>query len=234
MSKTSPERAVDAVLLDAGGVLLLPHHQVLVEHALGDLGLVPDPDELDRAHYEGAHTLSVWPEDEEEIFASFNRAYLAHIGADVTDDNVAALGQAFQRFDMWTRPAPGVAEGLAALRATGVKLAVVSNADGQVEQVLRDAGVLQIGDGPGTQVDAVIDSTVVGVAKPDPRIFRIALERVGVAPERAMHVGDIVGADVVGARSAGVRPIHFDPHDLCRADDHEHATSLLEVAALIN
>lgn len=222
--------SIDAVLLDAGGVLVLPHHELLVEHALGDIGVVPRPDELDRAHYEGGHTLAVWPDDEEAIYAQWNRGYLAAIGARITDENVAALRAAFQRFDMWTRPAPGVSEGLQAIRATGVKMAIVSNADGTVEQVLADIGVCQVGDGNGVPVDAVIDSTVVGVAKPDPRIFHIALDRLGVPSERALHVGDIIGADVVGARAAGVLPVHFDPYGLCAAGDHEHAASLLDVA----
>lgn len=227
------ETGIDAVLIDAGGVLLLPHHELLIEHALGPIGVVPDPTELDRAHYEGGHTLSVWPEDEEALFAQWNRAYLESIGAEVTDGNVAALSAAFRRLDMWTRPAPGAPEGLAALRRAGVKMAVVSNADGHVERVLREVGLCQVGDGRGTAVDAVIDSTVVGVAKPDPRIFRIALDRLGVEPERAVHVGDIVGADVAGARAAGVRPLHFDPLALCRADDHEHVASLTDVAQLV-
>lgn len=225
---------IDAVLLDAGGVLVLPHHELLIEHALGPIGVIPDVEELDRAHYEGAHTLYVWPDDEESIFAEWNRGYLESIGADVTDENVAALRAAFSRVDMWTRPAPGALEGLRALHAAGVKMAVVSNADGHVERVLRDIGICQVGDGPGVPVDAVIDSTVVGVAKPDPRIFRIALDRIGVEPDRALHVGDIVGADVAGARAAGVRPLHFDPLRLCPAVDHEHATSLLDVAALVS
>jgi len=225
---------IDAVLLDAGGVLVLPHHEVLIEHALGMMELVPDPEELDRAHYEGAHTLSVWPSDEESIYARWNRGYLEAIGAEVTDENLVALRTAFRRLDMWTRPAPGVAEGLTALRATGVKMAVVSNADGHVERVLREIGVCQVGDGAGVEVDAVIDSTVVGVAKPDPRIFKIALERLGVDPRRAVHVGDIVGADVVGAQSAGIRPLHFDPHHLCHADDHEHVSTILDVANLVS
>ena len=229
-----PFAVVDAVLLDAGGVLVLPRHELLIEHALGMMDVVPDAEALDRAHYEGAHTLSVWPSDEESIYARWNRGYLESIGAEVTDENLVALRSAFRRLDMWTRPAPGVSEGLSALRALGVKMAVVSNADGHVERILREIGVCQVGPGDGVEVDAVIDSTLVGFAKPDPRIFKIALERLGVDPGGAVHVGDIVGADVVGAQSAGIRPLHFDPHRFCQAVDHEHVATLLEVADLLS
>jgi len=224
---------IDAVLLDAGGVLVLPHHEVLVEHALGPIGVVPDVEELDRAHYHGARELEVWPEDEVAIFSRFNRAYLERIGADPSEANVAALNAAFQRFDMWTRPAPGAREGLAAIAATGVKMAIVSNADGQVEQILAELELCQVGPGRGVEIHAVIDSHVVGVAKPDARIFHIALERIDVAAAQAVHVGDIVGADVAGATSAGANALHFDPLHLCESADHHHAATLVEVAEVV-
>jgi putative hydrolase of the HAD superfamily len=74
---------------------------------------------------------------------------------------------------------------------------------------------------------------VVGVAKPDPAIFAIALEACGVAPERALHIGDTVGADVDGALAAGVHPIHLDPYAFCRDDSHHHAPDLATVAELL-
>ena len=79
---------------------------------------------------------------------------------------------------------PGSVEALRDLKALGVKLAVVSNADGSVEQQLRDDGIGQVGPGDGVELDAVLDSAVVGVAKPDPRIFELALERIGVPAAR--------------------------------------------------
>jgi putative hydrolase of the HAD superfamily len=79
----------------------------------------------------------------------------------------------------------------------------------------------------------VIDSAAVGVAKPDPAIFRIALEATGVAPERVLHIGDTVGADVDGALAAGIRPLHLDPYGFCRDDSHPHIPDLLTVAVLL-
>jgi putative hydrolase of the HAD superfamily len=79
----------------------------------------------------------------------------------------------------------------------------------------------------------VIDSAVVGVAKPDPAIFRIALEATGVPPERTLHIGDTVGADVDGALAAGVRPVHLDPYGFCHDDTHPHVPDLATVAAAL-
>lgn len=105
---------------------------------------------------------------------------------------------------IWTQPFPGAAEALEALHAAGLRLAVVSNADGRVGRVLADAGLTR-------RIAAVIDSGLVGMEKPDPRPFRLALEALGVAPEEAVHVGDLPSIDGLGAQAAGVAFILVDP-----------------------
>ncbi|HEX3667973.1 MAG TPA: HAD-IA family hydrolase, partial [Acidimicrobiia bacterium] len=82
-------------------------------------------------------------------------------------------------------------------------------------------------------VEAIFDSTVVGVAKPDPRIFELALEALAVPATRAIHVGDTPGADVDGARAAGVRPVLVDPYYFHSDLDVERVTSLLDVVELV-
>jgi putative hydrolase of the HAD superfamily len=91
---------------------------------------------------------------------------------------------------------------------------VVSNAGGQIEEVLAGLGVCQVGPGAGVEVAVVVDSTVVGVEKPDPRIFDFALDVIDVPRERVLYVGDTVRNDVLGARAAGLHPLHLDPYDL--------------------
>ncbi|MCU0253481.1 MAG: HAD-IA family hydrolase, partial [Acidobacteria bacterium] len=88
--------------------------------------------------------------------------------------------------------------------AAGRRLAVVSNAEGQVEQDLAAAGF-------GRYLETVVDSHLVGVAKPHPRIFAIALERLGVGAEQALYVGDVPAYDVAGARAAGMPAVLLDP-----------------------
>jgi putative hydrolase of the HAD superfamily len=74
----------------------------------------------------------------------------------------------------------------------------------------------------------VIDSHLVGIEKPDPRIFKLALDAIDVAPERSLYVGDTVRFDVKGALAAGLRPVHVDPYDLCDGP-HSHIGSLAEL-----
>jgi putative hydrolase of the HAD superfamily len=75
-------------------------------------------------------------------------------------------------------------------------------------------------------VAEVVDSGRVGSEKPDARIFRVALERAGIEPTDVVHVGDMVSTDVVGARAAGIVPIHLDPHRRCRSPGHRHIRAL--------
>jgi putative hydrolase of the HAD superfamily len=79
--------------------------------------------------------------------------------------------------------------------------------------------------------DVILDSQVEGVEKPDPRLFRLALERLGEPAEAALHVGDFYNVDVVGARAAGIRPILVDEAGLYPEADCPRVQSLAELAA---
>lgn len=61
-------------------------------------------------------------------------------------------------------------------------------------------------------VDALVVSEAVGISKPDPRIFQVALDRLDAAAGEAVMVGDSWAADVLGARAAGIRPVWFNRH----------------------
>jgi putative hydrolase of the HAD superfamily len=151
----------------------------------------------------------------------------------VLDDAVEHLLNEFATGAVWSRVIPGSVEALRALAGLGVRLAIVSNADGNAEERLKEQGICQVGPGPGVEVDTVLDSEIVGVAKPDPRIFEMALERLGVPADRAIHVGDTPAADVDGARSAGVRPVLLDPYDLHDHLDVERVPAMADVVDLV-
>jgi HAD superfamily hydrolase (TIGR01509 family) len=91
---------------------------------------------------------------------------------------------------------------------------------GAVEFVRRLAGRARIAFlGIEPIVDALVTAEEVGVMKPDPRVFRTALERVGASPSESAMVGDMWSYDVLGARRAGVRPVWFNRFGLPRPDD---------------
>jgi putative hydrolase of the HAD superfamily len=169
-------------------------------------------------------------------------ARVAGVREDLIEEAIDAIHAVYQDLPWVT--ADGSASCLTSLVAAGKRTGVVSNANGKMEMMLRDLAVCAVAsarlaapgagrqfeeDGTMARVECVIDSTVVGVEKPDPRIFHIALEHLGLDPARCAFVGDTVVFDVNGARAAGLRPFHLDPYDLCPDDDHEHVHELAEL-----
>ena len=105
----------------------------------------------------------------------------------------------------WSLVPPGLGAAVAGLRARGVRVAIVSNSEGQLESLFERLGLTDA-------FDLVVDSGVLGVAKPDPRIFEHTLAHFGVAPQRALHLGDSIATDVEGAEAAGIRVALIDPY----------------------
>jgi putative hydrolase of the HAD superfamily len=129
--------------------------------------------------------------------------------AGLAEDKVPALLDAAWRVhevkNLWCKVPEGMGPALDAIRDLGVKVAIISNSEGMLDRLFADLGVLG-------HFDLVVDSGKVGFEKPDPRIFRIALDRFGVPPERALHLGDIFATDILGARAAGIRHALIDPY----------------------
>ena len=102
---------------------------------------------------------------------------------------------------------PHVRETLAALREEGVSVGMVSNSGRTWGHYLRR---VQDSLGIGKFFDVRVFSDEVGVRKPDPAIFRTALEKLGLSAYRVVHVGDDIDADIAGARASGMRAIWFN------------------------
>jgi putative hydrolase of the HAD superfamily len=99
---------------------------------------------------------------------------------------------------------PSVLGLLAAMRAAGLRLAVVSNWDVSLGEVLAELGVAEL-------LDAVVTSAEAGAAKPDPAVFLLALERLGLGPGEVVQVGDSPELDLAGAAAAGIEAILIEP-----------------------
>jgi putative hydrolase of the HAD superfamily len=127
---------------------------------------------------------------------------------------------------LWAGMPEGTAEALDALGVAGYRLGVVSNSDGRVEEALVAAGIRD-------RFELVLDSQCVGVEKPDPRIFELALERLAGGAGEALYVGDIYEVDVVGARRANMEVILLDPLGLHTGREVRTARSVAEVAKMI-
>jgi putative hydrolase of the HAD superfamily len=224
-----PAERVTAVLLDAGGVLLLPD-PVEMRRGFEPFGIAPDDESCWRAHYASMRALDQigwadWPTVDREL------AREAGVPADHIDAAVLVIESLYQRMPFV--PAPGALDGLRSLERAGYALAIVSNATGTMEQQLAEHRICAVGGGDAVDVAIVVDSHAVGVEKPDPRIFTFALDALGVAAESCVFVGDTVALDVRGAEAAGIAPLHLDPYGFCPDTDHDHVRSLFEVADLL-
>lgn len=227
-----------AVLLDVGGVFLLPsrHH---IRRALAQVNhVVADDSTIDRAHYVAVRS---FPMDTEPgrflgpAWQAYLRAYAGALGIpeQSMDEAVEHLRNEFTTSALWSQEIEGARDGLASLVETGVVVGVVSNSDGTIERRLRSQEILQQGPGGGVEVAFVVDSGDVGVEKPDPRIFEHALELLWLVADETWYVGDTPAFDLVGARRAGLKPILIDPFGVNGDYGVVTARSLGEVAAMI-
>jgi putative hydrolase of the HAD superfamily len=210
---------VQAVLLDAGGVVVLPRRE-LVADALARAGIHIEPSAVPEAHYRAVRALDRRPELSRGR-DPYPRALCSALG--VSEEHVATATRelaatAAGEQVLWSEQTQEAFGAIAALRDAGLGVAIVTNSDGHAAENLQRAGL--------DPRIPVVDSALVGVAKPDPRIFAHALERLRVPAATALHVGDTLTSDVAGARAAGIEPLHFDPTRRCRTRDHRHVRSL--------
>jgi putative hydrolase of the HAD superfamily len=216
------------VFLDAGGVLLFPNWtRVVAALARHDVHVTADA--LSRAEPRARKQL----DDQRTIGTTtdasrgwlFFDLILEHAGIPQSPKTSAALVELHayhQANNLWELVPDGVRPALLALREHGLTLVVVSNANGTLRAHMDRIGL-------SADVDIVIDSQDEGVEKPDPRLFRIALDRARAQPESTIHVGDLYQVDVVGARAAGLRAVLLDETNLRPDADCDRVASLAEL-----
>ncbi|MGE5224379.1 MAG: HAD family hydrolase [Omnitrophica WOR_2 bacterium] len=208
-------RAFDAVLFDLGSTLIyfsekweaVTHqfHQELIR-SLKDAGFLVDPEPF--LHDFDTRQESYYNERDTE-FIEYTTAYilkslLADYGYTKVPDQVIqqalkamyAVSQAYWKIEEETIST------LETLRNAGYRMAIVSNAgdDADVQSLIDNTGIRPY-------FDVVVTSASQGIRKPNPRIFRTALDKLGVMPEKAVMVGDTLGADILGAHNAGMPAI---------------------------
>lgn len=225
--------SIETLFLDAGGVLLFPNwnrvSEIFTRH-----GLPVSAAALRRA--EPAIKFAI--DDATRVAATsdaqrggeyFERV-LNDAGVPRSTARQTALDEIYAyhtEHNIWEDVPVDVRPALDRLRALGITLAVVSNANGVVAKPFARAGL-------AGYFDAICDSHVEGVEKPDPRFFEIVLERTRSRAETTLHVGDLYHVDVVGARRAGLQAMLLDPHDLYRDFDVERVQSLAELARILH
>jgi putative hydrolase of the HAD superfamily len=234
-------RRYDAVLFDAGETLLRPEPSFpelivrllrkrgievdhdepgWIERALGTVFRAMDDLVVNREHFSTSaeRSRAFWT----EIYARL----LIELGVDDVDGAHATF-----LYDEFSKPEhyalfPDALPALRELAATGYVLGIVSNFEAWLMTLLERLGVLPL-------MSVVVVSGTEGIEKPDVEIFRRALERVGVAAERAVYVGDNPRIDVEPAVALGMGAVLVDRRGVHAGFEGTKVRSLEQVPAVI-
>lgn len=217
-----------AILFDAGNTLLFLDHARLARAVGEAIGFDLTEEVLDAQAGPAASKLERGDTTDRERATVYLETLFQLAG--VPPERMSQVRDTLLRLHLerhlWSGMHPGTPGALDRLRAAGIRLGVVSNSDGRVEEALRAAGIFEA-------FEVIVDSQLVGFEKPDPRIFRAALDRMDVAPQDALYVGDIYEVDVVGARRAGIDVMLLDPLGNHANRDVRAVRSIAEVADVV-
>ncbi|MCS7207533.1 MAG: HAD-IA family hydrolase [Dehalococcoidia bacterium] len=214
-----------------------PPREEVQAHAAATVGLQVSPEGIARGYAQADAYLTRenarWPlrlrppEEVDKFWAEYERLILAGAGVQVDAETALKVWRAVRALPYDLALFPDVLPGLRLLRERGLVLGVLSN-------INRDGPALLNGLGLAGAVDFLVTSREVGVEKPHPRIFQEALRRAGVQPHEALHVGDQVESDVVGAQGVGIHPVLMDRYGhLVAPEGVPVVRSVAEVAELL-
>ncbi len=209
----SPARPpVRAVLFDAGNTLLRMNYGIIADH-LRTRGRAASPAEVEDAELRARvrldpHLAPGASSTESTVTHGRYLRYLLENLAITDEAEIDAIARWRRGYNLpvglWNRADPEALAAIRRVRAAGLVAGVISNSNGSVRSILEETGL-------AAHLDFIIDSAVVGVEKPDPRIFALGLRAAGVAAAEAVYVGDLYSVDVLGARAAGLEGILLDP-----------------------
>jgi putative hydrolase of the HAD superfamily len=222
---------IEAIFFDAGGTLLHLDAPRIRDLLINALRIEISLDSFQRAQALAmarvAELVAAGAGSTEQLKREFYATLLPETGVSAANlgDAVDCAFKLARDEMLWRKTEEGTAAVLGELKERGYILAVVSNSDGRIESAFEQAGLTGY-------FDFFIDSFNVGIEKPDPRIFRMATTRAMIGPHQAAYVGDLYAVDVVGARSAGLLPILYDPFGLNQEVDCLTIRALSELLTL--
>ncbi len=231
--------SIKAVFFDVGATLLTPaaNEGTTFTHIAQQLGVAIDPKEVARnvplmyGLYEQLYEQddSFWSDDvrARAIWIEMYE-YMASL-LDIPPDMRRALAEevylyyfspgAWKLFD-------DVLPTLDFLRERGIRMALISNWDSSLSPIIEGLNMAQY-------FETIVASAVVRLHKPMPEIFNLTLDRLGLDANEALHVGDHVSADALGAAAVGITPILLDRRDKHPEFEGFRVKSLAEIDSLV-
>ena len=221
-----------AVIFDAGNTLLRMNYAIIAEH-LQARGRAVTLDQVEEAELRARvrldpHLAPGGSTESRDTHGWYLRYMLEHLA--ITEEaEIEAIARWRRGYNLpvglWNRADPEALAAVRRVREAGLVAGVISNSNGSVRSILEQTGL-------AAHLHFIIDSSVVGVEKPDPRIFHLGLREAGVAPDEAVYVGDLYSVDVLGARAAGLEGILLDPRGFWAPRDCPLARGLDEAVRL--
>ena len=219
---------LETLFLDAGGVLVFPNWQ-RVSDTLARHGVSVRAEALARAEpqvkFAIDSSLRTTPSTDSKRWSGYLEGVLDTAEVARSQSRADAEHELYAyhaEHNLWEHVPADVVAALGRLRTLGLKLAIASNANGSLHRAFARLGLAPF-------FDTICDSHLEGVEKPDPRFFRIVLERSRSQAETTLHVGDLYHVDVVGARNTGMQAMLLDQHDLYGDFDVDRVRSLDEL-----
>jgi len=192
------------VFFDVGNTLLFPN-RARIDAPLTQLGMTPDQGHLRDLERRTKNSFDSQMARNGSTDKSFWWMFYAQLLAEIGVKDEALLAQLVSNIrdsGNWDQIPSGTRERLEKI-AESYRIAVISNADGRIEDVLRKCGIADC-------FLSITDSGLVGHEKPHPEIFRRALESLEARPEESLYVGDVYSVDYLGANGAGMQAMLMD------------------------
>jgi HAD superfamily hydrolase (TIGR01509 family) len=209
------ETPLRAIFFDAGNTLIFPRLEELAQD-LAEQGYPAEVEDFHAAERAGKQKLDEWlwpqirlgevPRTIDHFYwGAYLQALVERIRAPESEHGrlMKRVAEGFQDITLWSRVLPETHPYLEKLRAEGYFLGVISNSIGTMEEQLARLDLAR-------HFETVIDSAIVGVEKPHPEIFKIALDRAGAKPQETIFVGDTHATDIGGAQLAGLHGVLMD------------------------
>jgi len=194
-----------------------PPREQIQQRAAAQFGMTLDLAGLDRGYQAADHFMAeqnssgeplrlMTPEEQKSFFARYEQLVLAGAGHEVDLETASSVWVKVRSQEYGLALFPDVVPGLNALRASGFRVAAISNMASSEQQMSDSVGLTG-------HVEFAVTSGDVGAEKPDPKIFRTALERAGVDAAKAVMVGDSVNSDLRAAQAVGMSAVLMDRYN---------------------
>jgi len=223
------------ITFDVGSTLIYPDpsEDIMMQNALKQLGhevpleiITPYIDTMYNEVYvdELKNHPDFWADDNtsRDLWHALYRWLSTVLGfADIKDEVADIVYKGYLKPECWSLYDDALPV-LQALREKGIHMGVISNWDGNLPILLEGIHIAEY-------FDTITTSALVNLRKPDPRIFDLTLNKLGLEPHEVLHIGDNVDADGFGAKEAGVKTLIVDRNHLYDGDDFTSISSLMEI-----